>query len=79
VLSGAVIERGSVIAAGALVTEGTRVPAGSLAMGVPARIVRSVDDALRRRIEHTWRNYVRLAREHRAGRYAPPGAPAASR
>lgn len=72
VLSGAVIERGSVIAAGALVTEGMRVPAGSLAMGMPARIVRPVDDALRKRIEHTWRNYVRLAREHRAGRYAPP-------
>jgi carbonic anhydrase/acetyltransferase-like protein (isoleucine patch superfamily) len=47
-----------------------RVPAGSLALGVPAKVVRPVDDALRARIEHTWRNYVRLAREHRAGAYA---------
>jgi carbonic anhydrase/acetyltransferase-like protein (isoleucine patch superfamily) len=78
VLSGAVVERGSVVGAGALVTEGMRVPAGSLALGVPARVVRPVDDALRRRIEHTWRNYVRLAREHRAGLYRGPGAGGAS-
>lgn len=69
VLNGVVIESGSVIAAGALVTENTRVPAGSLAMGVPARVVRSVDDELRARIERTWRDYVRLAREHRSGLY----------
>ncbi len=66
VLSGAVIETGSVIAAGALVTEGTRVPAGSLAMGIPARVVRPVDDELRGRIERTWRDYLELARQHRA-------------
>ncbi|NIN72339.1 MAG: gamma carbonic anhydrase family protein [Gemmatimonadetes bacterium] len=71
VLSGAVIETGSVIAAGALITEGTRVPAGSLVMGVPAKVVRPVDDELRSRIELTWRDYVRLARAHKAGRFPP--------
>lgn len=70
VLSGAVIETGSVVAAGALVTEGTRVPAGSLVMGVPGRVVRPVDDGLRERIERTWRDYVKLAKGHRAGTYA---------
>ena len=74
VLTGAVIESGSVIAAGALVTEGTRVPAGSLAMGVPAKVVREVDGELRDRIERTWRDYVELANAHRAGTYRPsPG------
>ncbi len=69
VLSGAVVESGSVVAAGALITEGMRVPAGSLAMGVPAKVVRPVDEVLRERIDRTWRDYVVMAREHRAGLY----------
>lgn len=73
ILSGAVIETGSVVAAGALVTEGTRIPAGSVAMGAPARVVRQVDDRLRTRIERTWSDYVEMSRAHRAGRYQPPG------
>ncbi len=71
VLSGAVIETGSVIAAGALITEGTRVPAGSLVMGAPAKVVRPVDDELRSRIEQTWRDYLELARAHKAGLFPP--------
>ncbi len=69
VLSGAVIESGSVVAAGALITEGMRVPAGSVAMGVPAKVVRPVDDTLRERIDRTWQDYLQMAREHRAGLY----------
>ncbi len=69
VLSGAIIETGSVVAAGALVTEGMRVPAGSLVMGVPAKVVRPVDDELRRRIAFTVEDYLELARAHRAGEY----------
>ena len=72
ILSGAFIETGSIVAAGSLVTEGMHVPAGSLVMGVPARIVRPVDDALRARIDRTWQDYVQFARDHQAGLYAPP-------
>jgi hypothetical protein len=45
-------------------------------MGVPGRIIRPVDDSLRRRIEGTWSHYVEQARAHRAGRYplVPPTA-----
>jgi carbonic anhydrase/acetyltransferase-like protein (isoleucine patch superfamily) len=68
-LSGSVIESGSVVAAGSLVTEGTRVPAGSLVVGSPARVVRSVDEALRSRIERTWSDYMALANAHREGSY----------
>ena len=68
-LNGVVIGEGSVVAAGAVIPEGMRVPAGSLVMGVPGRIVRPVDDTLRRRIEGTWSHYVMQARAHRAGRY----------
>lgn len=68
-LNGVVIGEGSVVAAGAVIPEGMRVPSGSLVMGVPGRIVRPVDDALRRRIAGTWSHYVMQARAHRAGRY----------
>ena len=60
---------GSVVAAGALLTEGMEVPPGSLVMGMPAKVVRKVDDALRARIRGTVDHYVRLAESHRDGRY----------
>lgn len=58
---------GSVVGAGALLTEGMDVPAGSLVLGIPARVVRPVDAALRARIQSTWRHYVHQARRHRHG------------
>lgn len=61
---------GSVIGAGAVVPEGMRIPPGSLVLGVPARVVRPVDAALRARIQDTVDHYVRLARLHREGRFA---------
>ena len=68
-LNGAHIGAGSVVAAGAVVPEGTRVPPGSLVVGVPARVTRAVDDALRERIRQTWEHYVMQAERHRAGTY----------
>jgi carbonic anhydrase/acetyltransferase-like protein (isoleucine patch superfamily) len=63
------IGTGSVIAAGAVIPEGMQVPAQSLVMGVPGRIVRSVDPSLANRITETWSHYVRQARAHRSGRF----------
>ncbi len=60
---------GSVIAAGAVIPEGMVIPPGSLVMGVPGRIVRPVDPALRARIAATWTHYVAQAEAHRQGRY----------
>ena len=60
---------GSVIAAGAVVTEGMQIPPGSLVMGMPAKIVRPVDEALRMRIRGTIDHYVRLSQLHRAGKF----------
>ena len=68
-LNGARIGTGSVVAAGAVVPEGMQVPPHSLVMGVPGRIVRQVDPALRARIDGTWQRYVAHARAHRAGTY----------
>ena len=69
VLSNAVIGAGSVIAAGAVVREGMRVPPGSLVVGVPGRVVRAVDDELRRRARLTVEHYRELKEGHRAGRW----------
>ena len=68
-LNGAVIGRGSVVAAGAVVTEGFLVPPGSLAVGMPARVVRQIDAVLTGRIELTWRHYVEQAARHRDGEF----------
>lgn len=69
ILNGARIGTGSVIAAGALVPEQMEVPAGSLVMGVPGRIVRTVDAALAERIAGTWARYVAHAKRHRNGEW----------
>ena len=63
------IGTGSVVAAGAVIPEGMIVPPGSLVMGVPGRIVRQVEPALRERITGTWRHYVEQAEAHRSGQY----------
>jgi len=63
------IEGGSVVAAGSVLPEGMQVPPRSLVMGVPARIVRAVDERLAQRIAETWTHYVEQARAHRAGRF----------
>lgn len=46
VLNGAVIGAGSIIGAGALVTERTVIPPHSLAVGVPARVIRTLPDSV---------------------------------
>lgn len=60
---------GSVVAAGAVLPEGMQVPPKSLVMGVPARVVRPVDERLASRIAETWSHYVEQARAHREGRF----------
>ena len=68
-LNGVVIGTGSVVAAGAVIPEGMVVPPGSLVMGVPAKVARPVDDALRARIRGTWEHYVVEAERHRGGTF----------
>lgn len=43
VLNGAVIGKGCLIGAGALITEGKDIPDGSLVMGAPGKVVRTLD------------------------------------
>jgi carbonic anhydrase/acetyltransferase-like protein (isoleucine patch superfamily) len=67
-LTGVHVGRGSLVGAGAVVPEGMRIPPGSLVLGVPERVVRGVDAAMRARIERSAQNYVLYTRAYRAGR-----------
>ncbi|MBR2634952.1 MAG: gamma carbonic anhydrase family protein [Clostridia bacterium] len=64
VLNGAVIGEGCLIAAGALVKEGAQIPDGSLCVGVPAKIIRTLDDAAKKDILANAAMYVALGEEY---------------
>jgi carbonic anhydrase/acetyltransferase-like protein (isoleucine patch superfamily) len=71
VLNHVVVGRGSLVGAGALCSEGMVIPPNSLVVGIPARVVRSVDEALRNRIAAGAAAYVALSERHRRGEFAP--------
>ena len=64
ILNGAVIGDGCLIAAGALVPEKMQVPAGSLVIGVPGKVVRPVSAAQAAAIKANEEEYLELARAH---------------
>ena len=68
ILNGCRIGAGSLLAAGCVLPEATTVPPGSLVMGVPGKVVRSVDAALTDRIRRGHEHYRIAARRYRAGR-----------
>jgi carbonic anhydrase/acetyltransferase-like protein (isoleucine patch superfamily) len=78
VLSGARIGTGSLIGAGALVREGQVIPAGSLALGMPARVIGPVSDAHRAAIHDGATHYVALSRSYLARGFAQPHPPETS-
>jgi carbonic anhydrase/acetyltransferase-like protein (isoleucine patch superfamily) len=66
VLNGARIGRHCLVGAGALVTEGKEFPDGSLIVGSPARVLRSLEPAQIEGLLSGARHYVEQARRHRA-------------
>ena len=66
VLNGAVIGEMSIVAAGALVSSGVEIPAGSLVVGVPGRVVRPLNANEIDSIRRSAADYVELAGVHRA-------------
>lgn len=72
VLDGAVVEAGAQVGAGAVVTPRHRVPAGHLALGIPARPVRPLSDEEVANIATTRDRYVALKDRYR-GRLAGGG------
>jgi carbonic anhydrase/acetyltransferase-like protein (isoleucine patch superfamily) len=65
VLNGARVGRGSVIAAGAVVPENMEIPPGSMVMGVPAKVKRSVTAEEEERFRENAQRYVRYRAEYR--------------
>ena len=56
----------SIIGAGALITMGTEIPPGSLVLGSPAKVVRSLSDDERKNLKRWALNYTKLLEEYRA-------------
>ena len=67
VLNRARVEAGAVVAAAALIREGMVVPAGALAVGVPAVIREEAGRRQQERIASAVKTYLGLAAQHRAG------------
>jgi len=65
VLGGARIGDEALVAAGAVVRPGDEIPAGHLAAGVPAKVIRPLTDAERAVLRDTPGEYVETARLHR--------------
>lgn len=65
VLNGAVIGKSCLVGAGALIKEGQVIPDGSLCVGVPAKIVRQLDEEGKKKILDNAALYVSLAEEYR--------------
>src|SRR5437016_14558032 len=73
-LGRSVVGEGAIVAAGCVVPERFEVPAWSLVVGVPAKVVRTVDPAARAKdaVERA-AEYVKKAREHADGRWGKEG------
>ena len=69
-MNGARVGRGSLVAAGAVVTQHTEIPEHSLVAGVPARVLRPVNDHERELIAAGARHYVEHAARHRGASLA---------
>lgn len=66
ILNHAVVGRNCIIGAGALVPEGMVIPDNSVAVGVPARVIKTIrDDQLAHNIENS-KAYVEMGRQHAA-------------
>jgi carbonic anhydrase/acetyltransferase-like protein (isoleucine patch superfamily) len=65
ILDGARVNPFCIVGAGALVTPGTDIPEGSLAVGSPARVKRTLTDEERAWIASSAKHYVALAQRYR--------------
>ena len=72
-LNGVHVGTGSIVGAGAMCPEGMQIPPNSLALGLPARVVRQTTDEERNRIRHTVQSYLDLQEKHRAGQFESHG------
>lgn len=67
------VERGCIIGAGAVVPVGMRIPAGSLVLGMPAKVVRPLREKDYEQIRTGCAAYLELADRYRASGASPAG------
>lgn len=65
VLNGAVVGAGSLVAAGAVVGEGMQIPPHSLVVGVPAKVLRPLNEEQRERVSRGAETYAALKELYR--------------
>ena len=65
ILDGASIGAQSIVGAGAVVTKDTLIPEGSLVLGVPAKVVRSLSDEERAKLKGLAEKYVSVSLGHK--------------
>ncbi len=75
VLNDAVVGEGSLVAAGAVVPQGMVIPPHSLVAGVPARVVRELNDTDRESVRLNSEVYLEYTDNHRAATSDPTGDP----
>ncbi|MFN7147203.1 MAG: gamma carbonic anhydrase family protein [Myxococcota bacterium] len=61
------VEEGCIIGAGAVVPVGMRIPAGSLVLGMPAKVVRPLREKDHEQIRGGYQAYLELAERYRKG------------
>ena len=61
VMDHAIVGEGSLVAAGAVVLGGTHIPPGVVYAGIPAKMVKEIDDRLQEMITRTPKNYIMYA------------------
>ena len=66
ILDGAVIGHHSIIGANALVTQGTIIPPGSMALGAPAKVVKTLTVAQQAGLRKWAEKYVTVSKAYRA-------------
>ena len=65
ILDGAVIGKQSIIGAGSLVTKKMNIPEGSLVLGSPAKIIRTLRSEERNMIKNWAEKYIKIAEIHK--------------
>jgi len=65
IMDGAIIGAQSIVGAGSLVTMGTKIPPGSLVLGSPAKVVKSLDTHTRKEIRQWAEKYVAILHHYR--------------
>ncbi len=69
ILSGAKIGKGCIIGANAVVSPGEEIPDHSMAVGVPAKVVKEDDKSLVEQTRQNAEHYHQLRDEHMDGQY----------